>query len=788
MMNGTFEGQNVESPDGMNISIGRLRHDLSLELLFPELTHLTGSIPVHAVPTACRQAVMRNAPTWETLRTSTINQMFMWPMVGPGRIAKIIQFCRTHAGLTEQQPGTSSNLAETGAVRDALGTLGAWARTMDIGDDLESCLDVVATTHVPPSVTDAAAFIESLQLGKFATDQQLANFNAVDVAQRLVDEFDAREQDVLERILTKGIRTTVTLEELSSRYGVTREAIRRQQDRVQERFEQLLAEPRYEIIAFRAAQLRRQCGSATPIELAPSEVIPRENDTIVDEMFAHLAGPYRVSNGWLYLQELGDSPFDLVRQAFDSTADGFVAPLDAMLDDLETNGVHPITAMMLLEDCTTIRVLDDDVVSWTKYEDKVGGVLQHVGYPLTPAEIAERLEMPNKERSIANHLGQSDYAHRVSKNRWAMREWGLTEYRSIVEHMAAELSEGPVDLASLATHLSKKFGVSPNSINMYASMHPMFVLEHGRVRLRGSHEPYRPDTELRESDGCVVIDKAWSYRTIVDHDLLRGSGRPIPEAFAVHIGLHPGEKHVVQCRDHDVKLSWTGLAPTVGSLRWYAQQQRLVKGDYVFLRASGQGELDLRCVRQSDLVDSPVEARLLRLLGISDDTDDRSRESLRSALSNPDTQAVERVSTPPQPREELLVKVSESLGYLPGEQPTDNDLRQSLRRHSNLPRLDPESTSFFTTVTAAAVVAVRQLPELALLHPELPTTVADVVEGWVGMSFDLDHDDPQPARKLILGYVNDVLRQHGLAEIENDSMLYRNLSTKLTAAIRSGSE
>jgi len=176
------------------------------------------------------------------------------------------------------------------------------------------------------------------------------------------------------------------------------------------------------------------------------------------------------------------------------------------------------------------------------------------------------------------------------------------------------------------------------------------------------------------------------------------------------------------------------------------------------------------------------------LLGISDDTDDRSRESLRSALSDPATQAVERVSTPPQPREELLVKVSESLGYLPGEQPTDNDLRQSLRRHSNVPRLDPESTSFFTTVTAAAVVAVRQLPELALLHPELPTTVADVVEGWVGMSFDLDHDDPQPARKLILGYVNDVLRQHGLAEIESDSMLYRNLSTKLTAAILSGSE
>ena len=781
------EGHDMESTDDVYMTVGRLRHDLTLEQLFPELTYLEGTISAEVVPQACRRAVMENAPTWETLRTSTIGQIAIWPMVGPGRLTKIVQFCRSQAGIVEPGPQHGDNSAVSNALADALGTLGAWAKKMDIDDDLESCLEVASTTHVPPSVIDAAAVVESLQLGVFATEQQLDGFDWWAAAQNLIDQFDTRERDILERLITEGVRPTVTLEELGNRYGVTREAIRLQQSRVSRRFRDLLAESRFEIVSFRAEQLRRLCGSATPVELAPREVVPTEDDSFVDELFAHLAGPYRVSDGWIYLQEFGDNPFNLVQQAFENTMNGFTAPIDAMLDDLEAKGLNPITAMMLIEDCSSVRVLDDDVISWTKYEDKVGGILQHVGHPLSVTEIARFLEAPDKERSITSHLASSDYAHRVGVHQWALRDWGLAEYRSIIEHMASELKEGPCDLSDLASSLSQIFGVSPNSVKMYGSMHPMFVLEGSVVRLRGDHEPYRPDTELRESDGCVMIERAWAYRTVVDRDLLRGSGRSVPEAFAVHVGLHPGAKISLQCGDRNVKLSWTGMAPDIGSLRWYAQQQRLVEGDYVFIRSSGLGELDFRCVRKTDLADSPLESRLLRLLGIKHVTEDLEEESLRNALMSADADpgGSELQDERSALTGSIVSQMSESLGYLPSERPSGSDLRQALRQHSDLPRLEPEPDNWFE-VTKGAIDNVRQLPELAVLHPDLPAHVADALQQWIGDKFLLDEIDPQPARKLVLGYINELLRRAGEAEIAVDTLLYRNLSAKLTAAIRSG--
>ena len=52
----------MESTDDVYMTVGRLRHDLTLEQLFPELTYLEGTISAEVVPQACRRAV------WKTRR------------------------------------------------------------------------------------------------------------------------------------------------------------------------------------------------------------------------------------------------------------------------------------------------------------------------------------------------------------------------------------------------------------------------------------------------------------------------------------------------------------------------------------------------------------------------------------------------------------------------------------------------------------------------------------------------------------------------------------------------
>ena len=759
--------------DNPHPSLGQLPHDIELEALIAGLDRLTGPIDPLDVPTSCRLAVLNNAPTWETLRRSTINQMKLWPMVGPGRIAKVVEYCFSKVAAHGAHHPASAPAPGIERITRALGTLGAWATANGIDDDLQTCLEMAGEMAVPPSVTDAAAIIESTPLGQFASESQRDHFDPAVQAQRLLDQFDERQLAIIERILTTGVRPTQTLEELGEQFGVTREAIRLQQKRLQGELEKRLNSTEFEIVQFHAAQLRRRCGTASPISIAPDEVVPRDDNSLTDELFAWLAGPYRVSDNWIYLQDFGLSPFDVVNQAFDNSVNGFVAPLDGMLDDLEGRGIHPVTAMMLIQECPDIRVLDDDVIGWTQYRDKAGGVLQHAGHPLTITEIAERIEMPDKERSIANHLASSEHAHRVGVRRWGLKSWGYEDYSSIVTKMRSALSSGPVDVNELADHLAEQFGVSPNSIRMYASMHPVFIPEAGMVRLRQAHEPYLPETNLDETDGCVVVDGVWSYRLRVDRDVLRGSGKPLPEAFAMHIGVRPGDKVFLRCHGRSIQAAWTNMKPAIGSLRWFANERRLVDGDYILIRSIGRSDLDLRVVRASELTGTPEEDQMMRLLGITSYDSDASRESLRRLLRD------ERDAS--ASLNDFESQVSESLGFSRDETPSADDIRQAIRRHTDLGHLSSRSEVTEQTISQRGVEIIAQLPELAALHPDLPSHVATACARLIGEQFDPDGDEP--ARWMILTCINAKLTSLNMTPLEEESPEYRLIHSRMMRAL-----
>jgi len=763
----------MTNDDNTHPSLGQLPHDIELETLITGLNQLSGPIDPLDVPTSCRLAVLNNAPTWETLRRTTINQMKLWPMVGPGRIAKVVDYCFSKVAVHGAHRPTAAPAPSIDRISRALGVLGAWATANDIDDDLQTCLEMVGNMAVPPTVTDAAAIIESTPLAQFATEPQRDHFNPALQAQRLLDQFDERQLTIIERILTTGVRPTKTLEELGEQFGVTREAIRLQQKRLQGELERRLNSTEFEIVRFHAAQLRRRCGTASPISIAPDEVVPRDDNRLTDELFAWLAGPYRVSDDWIYLQEFGLSPFDVVNDAFNNSVNGFVAPLDAMLDDLEGRGIHPVTAMMLIQECPDIRVLDDDVIGWTQYRDKAGGVLQHAGHPLTITEIAELIEMPDKERSIANHLAASEHAHRVGIRRWGLKSWGYEDYSSIVAMMRAALRSGPVDVNELADDLADQFGVSPNSIRMYASMHPVFILEAGMVRLREAHEPYLPETNLHETDGCVIVDGVWSYRLRVDHDVLRGSGKPLPEAFAMHIGVRPGDKLFLRCHGRSIQAAWTSMKPTIGSLRWFANERRLVDGDYILIRSIGRSDLDLRVVRASELSGTPEEDQVLRLLGITSYDSNSSRESLRRLLRD------ERDTS--TGLDDFESQVSESLGFSRDETPSANEIRQAIGRHSDLAHLSSRDEATEQTISERGVAAIAQLPELAALHPELPAHVATACARLIGEQFDPNGDEP--ARWMILTCINTMLVSHDITPLDEGSPEYRLIHSRVMRAL-----
>ena len=175
-------------------------------------------------------------------------------------------------------------------------------------------------------------------------------------------------------------------------------------------------------------------------------------------------------------------------------------------------------------------------------------------------------------------------------------------------NISEELEGTSLPIAELAAKLGEKFEISSTSVTMYAMMHPMIVNVDGLVRLRREDEPYIPTASLEMTADCYQIDGSWSVAYTVDKDLMRGSGRVMPEAFAIHIGLQPGGQGSLQSNDRAVNVGW-GMNPFFGSLRWVVEREGLGLGDRLFVIRSKPSELEFRFVRahEIDAASTPIE-------------------------------------------------------------------------------------------------------------------------------------------------------------------------------------
>jgi hypothetical protein len=134
----------------------------------------------------------------------------------------------------------------------------------------------------------------------------------------------------------------------------------------------------------------------------------------------------------------------------------------------------------------------------------------------------------------------------------------------------------------------ERFGIAPASVSMHATMNPLFVTANGTVRLRTYAEPYEPGTALTEPTNCFLVAGCWALRLLVDHDVLRGSGRSIPEEFAIYVGLQPFGTAGIPGPERHVHGRWAQY-PAIDSTRLNVLNKDLAEGDAVFL-GFGAGE------------------------------------------------------------------------------------------------------------------------------------------------------------------------------------------------------
>ena len=633
----------------MNLSAGSNRFWCEVDLesirgaklgeLFPTLAHLPGPGPsLERIPSIVRLRVKENVElSWEALADLTVGEILAWRATGEGKVRTLLRFLAEEAERRAIERTEVIDSAKTGVV-EALVDIAAWGHHNGAGSLLDA-IDRVARSAAADAPLEALDVLRRVRASDFGASR-LSRYDPEVSFRWLSEQFGEREKIILdERSLAIGSRPT--LEELGKRFGVTRERVRQLESKARDRLDELLADNRTSPLRRVAKELASTLRTAAPL----TAIGCGDSLDFRSRLLLWIAGPYHLDGDWL-VKEPWRTVRALVDHCFASVTDEDTAEFDVVAEALHANGVAVDLVDDLIVAAGGYRRLESKLVRWDRtYAGRAAAVLAVTNRPMSASEILDHLGSGSL-RSLRNVLNGDPIFIRLGKDRFGLREWGGDEYHGVVPAMIQRLTErGAMPVEDLAAELANAFGVSPNSISMNATIHPAFVIEDGMVRMRREDEPYEPDRDLRSASECWLVDDAWTLAVDIDEDVLRGSGRSIPEAFAAHLGLRPGETKTLGSEFGDVKFFW-GQMPAVGSLRVAAQELGGCLGDRLFVRRPNPFWIDFRISKQHEVEVGPVEylsfligsdpsdephVAVYRALGLSEDEVDS--EELEELLS-----------------------------------------------------------------------------------------------------------------------------------------------------------
>lgn len=595
----------VTDPEGVALLMEE-EHALAIGDVLVALRHL-GSETIGPIGLDARSktALRRmRCETWADLATRTVGEIWSVPSAGRLTVTRILAAAaRRNAeealdsgavGVTIEDSGDESpTLQRVGGSRldRVVRELATWAIRERGAARLSDLISLSTDLGRIPSEIST----EFARLNDFPLDTFVGEAGAQLSADLLTDFLEAvgpRVDVLVARKVRLGPRPT--LEDLGRELGVTRERVRQVESKALTAAQDALASDMFGPLRWRASDLRDVVGVAV---LEDSELLDDAlswavrglaSPEICDagELMLWLAGPYERDDGWLV--QSSHSLTEL-RREFEARVLGHMLIDEGEVREvLEGLGLPGQMSTEFVMRAPGWRVLDEGwFVRWSgALGDKADIVLKLVGRPCSVEEVNAHIGEGHAASSLRNVLAADSRFIRLDKaSNFGLAEWGLEEYSGIAQEMVerVERAGGSADLEDVVSELVEQFGVSASSVRMYAGS-PAFVVNNGRVLLRSPDEPYVPDERIERVRGLYLApDGQVIVHDIVDKDVLRGSGRQMPEAAAALMGIRPGGRVDFDFSGESrIVVSWPAtsvMGPGLGSVRSVATKLGLQAGD-----------------------------------------------------------------------------------------------------------------------------------------------------------------------------------------------------------------
>ncbi|MGA2335036.1 MAG: sigma factor-like helix-turn-helix DNA-binding protein [Terriglobales bacterium] len=450
--------------------------------------------------------------------------------------------------------------------------------------------NLATTDLVSPSLVGADSKVRQAALSRLEA--------LVTAHDRLIAKFDERSLAVLSsRILA--LANKATLQELGTRFGLTRERIRQVEVIIEKKVRHRLSSRDNKDFRDASSRFQDQLGLVFPTDrlqtlqqlLSESEIT--RDHALLLPILIWSAGPYE-QWGDFFVRAPAEKVVAQTRKAIRAlTRRGPVEAIEGS-EPLARLGIHGEFHRRWILGLGEFRFLDKYLASWTgSLADKAEIVLKIRGCPMNREEISAEIGEQFNIDSLANRFSDDPRFCRTDLSHFGLKKWGLDEYSSIVDELVSEITEkgGEASAEYLVSTLTSKFHVSASSVKSYLAGPRFIGTSRGTMLVRTEQEPFTPGRKIELTKRCYRLKTGWAYRIPVDEELLRGSGRTLPSAFASEIDLAPLKRLRLASQCGVIPVSWPSQQPSIGSLRGVVEKLGGVLGDYVFVECVSASRL-----------------------------------------------------------------------------------------------------------------------------------------------------------------------------------------------------
>ncbi len=511
------------------------------------------------------------------------------------QLEEILLTVQPNADIPVAVPSYSIAFAE---IEHTIQSLAAWGKGKQRFETLGRVL--------PPA---SSAWPHELQrqwnsLRKFSTalvaSIELEQYTAPGMISKFVDELDDRWFEIL---MARGFpaKKKETLSQIGKRLGLSIERVRQIQSKSLMLAREII-EPPHSPLNLRATQLRNRLGSAVPLKgptlqnnfeilLKDCAHLEESKYLFAQELLLWFAGPYKQLKNWLVIDSKIFSAIEKQLNQY-KRSDGFISN-QALNNTLVRNRVRLQHKAQVVEKFGKFFPVKDGMILFSgSLMDKACAIMN---FDNRVYSIEELLAMigSNSKKSITNRLMDDPRFWRINKqNDFVLANTrGYEPYTSIVDKINEMLraNSGQAQFHEIVKEISSKFGVKQPSVVAYLKSNRYETDVAGIVKLR-EKQKFLPDKfDMNNEVDCFSTRSGrWVWRVPVDKDLLRGSGRPFPDAFAAHLGCRRGKSIQVRTDLGPLTLSWSHhslVGATIGSLRKVALACKAQLGDYIFVIA-----------------------------------------------------------------------------------------------------------------------------------------------------------------------------------------------------------